>query len=339
MTWPRNNVATAVGAVALLAALGTVGYRIIEGWSWFDSLYMTIITLATIGYGEPEGMTRAGRVFTVVLISGGVLTVGYAVTVVTQSAIQGELLATWEKRRVQERIRKLKDHFIICGIGRVGKRVAAGLASEDADFVLVERDRVRIEGIADTNWLVVHGDATREDVLERAGIHHARGLVAALPTDADNVFIVLTARDLSETLKIVARVNDNSTIPKMRKAGADKIISPLDTGAHLILQALLRPSVAKFIELATMTEGLDLTIEEVLVSPGSPLAGKKLREANLRRDLNVIIISIVRAKGEMIFNPNADTAVDGGDKIIAIGNRSGLEGLEELAEPARTKAT
>jgi voltage-gated potassium channel len=240
---------------------------------------------------------------------------------------------------VQERIRKLKDHFIICGIGRVGKRVAAGLASEDADFVLVERDRVRIEGIADTNWLVVHGDATREDVLERAGIHHARGLVAALPTDADNVFIVLTARDLSETLKIVARVNDNSTIPKMRKAGADKIISPLDTGAHLILQALLRPSVAKFIELATMTEGLDLTIEEVLVSPGSPLAGKKLREANLRRDLNVIIISIVRAKGEMIFNPNADTAVDGGDKIIAIGNRSGLEGLEELAEPARTKAT
>ena len=336
---PRHNVTTAGLALLVLTVAGTLGYRLVEGWTLFDSLYMTIITLATIGYGEPAGMTQAGRAFTVLLIVAGVGTVGYAVTVVTQSTIQGELLATWERRRVQERIKKLRDHFIICGIGRVGKRVAAGLASEGVDFVLVERDRMRVEGITDTDWLVVLGDATREDVLERAGIHRARGLVAALPTDADNVFIVLTARDLSETLTIVARVNDNSTVPKMRKAGADKIISPLDTGAHLILQALLRPSVAKFIELATMTEGLDLTIEEVLVSPSSPLSGKKLRESNLRADLNVIIISIVRDKGEMIFNPNADTVVNGGDKIIAIGNRSGLEGLEELSEAEPTKTT
>jgi voltage-gated potassium channel len=336
---PRNNVSTAAWAIVSLVAFGTIGYRLVERWAWFDCFYMTIITLATIGYKEPEDITLYGRYFTAALIIGGVGTVGYAVSMLAQSAVQGELIATWERRRVQERIKKLHDHYIICGIGRVGRLVAGGLATEGEAFVLVERDRARIDALSDKDWLVVLGDATREDVLQRAGIERARGLVAALPTDADNVFITLTARDLSDSLFIVARVNDESTIPKMRKAGANKVISPLETGAHQILQALLRPAVARFIELATMTEGLELAIEEVHVAADSPLAGKKLHETNIRKDLNVIIIAILREKGDMIFNPNAETMVTGGDKIIAIGNRSGVDGLAEMSEGQQTRAT
>jgi voltage-gated potassium channel len=336
---PRNKVSTAAWAIVSLVAFGTIGYRLIEGWAWFDCFYMTIITLATIGYKEPDDITPYGRYFTAAMIVGGVGSMGYAVSMLAQSAVQGELIATWERRRVQERIKKLERHFIICGIGRVGLRVARGLASEGEPFIIVERDRARVEALADKDWLVVLGDATREEVLQRAGIERARGLVAALATDADNVFIALTARDMSDSLVIVARVNDESAISKMRRAGADKIISPLRTGAHQIIQALLRPTVAQFIELATMTEELDLIIEEVLVGPGSPLAGKQLRDTNLRRELNVIVIAILPEQGDMRFNPSAETRVSVGDKIIAIGSRHGVDRLAEMAGPRQVKAT
>lgn len=330
------RIRIALLAVIILMLVGTLGYRIIEGWPWFDCFYMTIITLATIGYTEPQGITIYGRYFTAVLIVFGVWTVGYSISVLTHMAVQGELVGTWEKRRVQDKIRKLEDHFIICGIGRVGQRVAQGLAAEGVDFVVVEVDRHKVETVAERDWLVVYGDATQEDVLERAGIDRARGLVAALPTDADNVFIVLTARDLSESLVIVARVNNASSVPKMRKAGASKVISPLETGAHQILQALLRPSVARFIELVTMTEGLDLVIEEMPIAAASALNGQMLRDTNIRSAYNVIIIAIVRAGGEMIFNPNAETAVHVGDKIIAMGKGADIERLEKmsLGDPA-----
>lgn len=329
---PRSNVTRAVLAIVFLVVFGTVGYRVIEGWTWFDCFYMTIITLATIGYKEPEGITIYGRVFTAGLIIGGVGIVGYAVSLLAQAAIQVELLARWERRRVQERIKSLTNHIIICGAGRVGLRVASGLVGSGVDFVVVERERERLENIPDKDWLVVLGDATREDVLQHAGAARARGLVAALPTDADNVFIALTARDLSSRLLIVTRANDEFAIPKMRRAGADKIISPLQTGAHQIVQALLRPTVAQFIELATMTEGLDLVIEEVHVAAGSSLAEKNLVDTNVRRDLNTIVIAIKRDGGEMIFNPNAMTVVHPGDKIIAIGNRPAVGQLAQLGK-------
>ena len=330
-----NRVSFALSSMTALLALGTVGYRLIEGWGWFDCFYMTLITLATIGYGEPHDISTAGRAFTAFLIISGVGVVGYAVTLIAQSAIQGELLETWEKRRVQERLKKLKDHYVICGAGRVGLRVARGLDAEGCDFVVVDRDREQIDMFAANGWLALPGDATREDVLLSAGIERARGIVCALPSDADNVFIVLTARDLNERLRIVARVNDESTIPKMRKAGADKIISPLRTGAHQMVQALVRPTVAEFIEFATQTQDLDLVIEEVLVLPDSALAGRTLRDSDVRKTLDVILIAILRGGGEMLFNPTGETVVSAGDKIIAIGNRSGVNGLAELAARGR----
>lgn len=331
---PQSKVAFATWSLIVLVLLGTVGFRLIEGWHWFDCFYFTIITLATIGYKEPDAFSDAGRYFTAFLIVSGVGTVGYALSQLTQAAIQGELIQSWEKRRLCERLAKISDHFIICGAGRVGVRVAKGLAAEEVEFVLIENDREKVEFYG-RRWLVVSGDAMREDVLREAGVARARGLVCALPTDADNVFIVLTARDLCETLHIVARVNDESTIPKMRKAGADKIISPLLTGAHQIVQSLLRPTVAQFFELTTQTEGLDLIIEEVHVSPGSVLANKTLRESNLRRVLEVIIVAIANESGVMQFNPTANTKVLPGDRIIALGNRSSVIRLAELAGPVQ----
>lgn len=339
MTTPRHRVVMAIYIVAGLLASGTIGFRLIEGWPWFTCFYFTVITLATIGYTEPDGMTDPGRYFTVVLVLCGVGTVGYSFTLLVQVLIQGELLETREKRRVQQRIDRFQRHFIVCGAGRVGSVVAAGLSAEDEDFVVIERERELGEGIAARGWAVVIGDATREDILERAGISRARGLVCALPSDAENVYTTLTARDLSPDILIVARANEESTISKLRKAGANKVISPIRTGALQMVQALTQPSVLQFLELATMGENIDLGLEEVFVQPGSAIDGATLRDSGIRSRFDVIIVAIVRTGGAMLFNPTADTRVDGGDKIVAVGQRAGLDGLAELAQPSGATRT
>lgn len=332
----RSKVPFAIGTLVSLVAAGTVGYRIIEGWTWFECFYMTVITLATIGYGEPAGITTMGRLFTVGLIVSGVGTVGYALTAVAQSIIQGELRSTLEKRRLQNAISHLSNHFIICGAGRVGRRVAAELVAEGQTSLILEREVAVSERLAAEGQLVLAGDATDEDTLRRAGIGRARGLVCALPSDAENVYTTLTARDMCPGIYIVARVNFDSATPKMLKAGANKIISPIATGAHQIAQALLRPAVSDFIEIATKTEGLDLVIEEVLIEDGSALCGKSLRESNVRSEYNVIVVSIKRSGGQMVFNPRGEATMDVGDYLIAIGRKVDLENLALLAT-ARTR--
>lgn len=331
MNTPRKRVVVSVYLVVGLLAIGTIGFRLVEGWSWFTCIYFTVITLATIGYGEPADMTDAGRVFTMVLVLGGVGTLGYSLTLFVQVLIQGELLETREKRRMQKRLDALKSHIIICGVGRFGSLVAHGLTSEGAAFVVVEHERELAETVAADGWIVVHGDATREDVLQRAGIERARGLVCALPSDSDNVYVALTARDLAPDLLIVARANEESTIPKLRKAGANKVISPLRTGAHQIVQALTQPSVLQFLELTSTDGALDLGLEEVAVQPGSSIDGTSLRDSGIRARFDVILVAIVHPDGTMLFNPTADTRVAGGDKIVAVGRREGLDGLAELS--------
>ncbi|MBK6314798.1 MAG: potassium channel protein [Blastocatellia bacterium] len=333
---PRRRVVVAIYLVAGLLAAGTIGFRLVEGWPWFTCLYFSVITLATIGFNEPAGMTDSGRAFTIVLVLGGVGTLGYSLTLLVQVLIQGELLETREKRRMQKRLENLKDHFIICGAGRVGSLVGHGLVGEGADFVVVEREREVAETITAEGWVVLLGDATREDVLERAGIDRARGLVCALPTDSDNVYTALTARDLAPDLMIVARANEESTMPKLRKAGANKVISPLRTGAQQIVQALTQPSVLQFLELATGDDALDLGLEEVAVQSGSTIDGTSLRDSGIRSRFDVIIVAIVRPGGDMLFNPTAETRVSGGDKIVAVGRRAGLDGLAELSLPEGT---
>jgi voltage-gated potassium channel len=331
VTTPRNRIFAAIYLIAGLLAVGTVGFRLVEGWSWFTCLYFTVITLGTIGYGEPDGMTDAGRVFTIVLVLGGVGTLGYSLTLLVQVLIQGELLETREKRRMQKKLDNMEGHIIVCGVGRFGALVARGLTGEGTGFVVVEHDRDLAETVAADGWVVVHGDATREDVLERAGIHRARGLVCALASDSDNVYVALTARDLAPDLLIVARANEESTISKLRKAGANKVISPLRTGAHQIVQALTQPSVLQFLELTSADGSMDLGLEEVSVQAGSAIDGTSIRDSGIRSRFDVIIVAIVRPDGSMLFNPTAETLVTGGDKIVAVGRREGLDGLAAVS--------
>lgn len=333
MTTPQKRVIVAVNLVAGLLAVGTIGFRLVEGWGWFESLYFTVITLATIGYGEPPHMSDAGRLFTIVLVLSGVGTLGYSLTLLVQTLIQGELRETREKRRMQKRLEGLKDHFIICGLGRVGSLIARGLVADGSDFVVVERERDTAESFESEDWIVVVGDATREEVLQQAGIHRAKGLVCALPTDSENVYVALTARDLVPELMIVARASEESSVPKLRKAGANKVISPLRTGAHQMVQALTQPSVLQFLELTTTGDALDLGLEEVVVKPGSAIEGCTIRDSGIRARFDVIIVAIVRPDGSMEFNPTAETMVVGNDKIVAVGRRSGLDGLAELSLP------
>lgn len=333
MTTPQNRVVISVCLVIGLLAVGTIGFRLVEGWTWFTSLYFTVITLATIGYSEPDGMTEAGKLFTIVLVLGGVGTLGYSLTLLVQVLIQGELRETWEKRRMLRRLESVRDHFIICGAGRVGSLVGQGLIAAGSDFVAVERDREIVETMAAAGWVVVHGDATKEEVLQRAGIERARGLVCAMPSDADNVYTALTARDLAPELMIVARASEDATVSKLHKAGANKVISPLRTGAHQMVQALVQPSVLQFLELTTADDALDLGLEEIIVASGSPIDGCSLRDSGIRSRFDVIIVAIVRPDGSMLFNPTAETTVSGSDKIVAVGRKVGLEGLAELSLP------
>jgi voltage-gated potassium channel len=334
----RIRVNAALGAVLGLLALGTVGYRVIEGWPWFDCFYMTVITVATIGYGEPGGITVAGRLFTVFIIFAGVGVVGYAITVFTQWIIQIELGSMLGSRRIQNAMKKISDHFIICGAGRIGLRVARELTASNVPFVIVERDEALAERLARDNMIVLSGDATAEEVLTEAAIDRAKGLLCALPSDAENVYVALTARGLSPNLYIVARANDESAISKVRKAGANRIISPIVSGAHHIAQALLRPTVADFIDLATKTEGLDLVIEETRLAPESVLVGKSLQESNIRADLNIIVIVIFRESGETLFNPKGDIVFEEDDTVIAIGGKSSVEELARVAMSGRRAA-
>jgi voltage-gated potassium channel len=327
-----------MGGVLGLLAVGTVGYRLIEGWPWFECFYMTVITVATIGYGEPGGLTVAGRLFTVFIIFAGVGVVGYAITAFTQWAIHMELDSVLGSRRIQNAMKTISDHFIICGAGRIGLRVARELTASNVPFVIVERDEALAERLARENLIVLSGDASVEEVLTEAAIDRAKGLLCALPSDAENVYVTLTARGLSPDIYIVARANEESAISKVRKAGADRIISPILSGAHQITQALLRPTVADFIELATKTEGLDLVIEETRLAPESSLVGKTLHESNIRADLNIIVIVIVRETGETLFNPKGDVVFAEDDTVIAIGGKGSVEELARLAMTGRPAA-
>ncbi|HQR37184.1 MAG TPA: potassium channel protein [Blastocatellia bacterium] len=336
----RSRVQTALVAVFLVFALGTVGYRALEGWPWFDCFYMTLITLSTIGYGEHQDMTDRARIFTSFIIISGVGTFGYAISAIAEAAVQGSLRDAWERRRMHDKISHMKDHVIVCGIGRVGLRVARGLAAESASFVVIDVDKERLASVADEDWPVVLGDARQEEVLVKAGVSRAKALVTALDSDADNVFVVLTARDLGPQLRIVARVNDEGAMSKVRKAGANEVVSPIRIGANQILQSVVRPSVAHIMDTAIRSEDFNVFVDEVVVVTHSKIAGKTLREAQIRQQFNVIVIALLRAGEEnLLFNPEAHTIINAGDKIIAVGSKANLLGLASMARSLDAEAS
>lgn len=330
---PLRNVRIMLGVLAALATVGTVGFRLIEGWPWLDCFYMVVTTFATVGYMEIHPLSHAGRVFNVFVILFGVGAVFLTIGALTQALLEFELGKVFGQRRMERDIEKLAGHYIICGAGRVGRSVARELARKPAPFVVIENNDGRREKLPEA-WPVLLGDATLEATLQAAHIERAVGLVAATTTDATNIYIVLTARGLNPRLRIIARASEEGAEKHLRTAGANSIISPYSFAGHRIAQQFLRPKVLDFLDLATLDPSVDLEIEEIQVAPSSPLAGVTIGESHIHQQLGVIVLAIKRDGQTMKFNPAAADVIHPNDFLIAIGESESLRKLEQSAAAA-----
>jgi len=318
--------------IGLILLFGTTGYRLIEEWSLLDCLYMTVITLTTVGFGEIHPLTSHGRVFTIVLIFFGMGVVGYAFVSATRFVVEGEILALITRRRHMRAVERIHDHFIVCGFGRMGSFIAQQLHERGIPFVLVEDKPAIQEKIIQLGYLMTPGDATDEEILKSAGIETARGLVAVLNSDAENLYAVLTARELNPNLEIVARASDDAAQKKLMRAGATRVISPYKIGGMRMVMGMLKPAVMSFLEVVMDHKDMSIEIEEIQVGKGSQYSGKRLVETDMRRDLDLIVIGIKKHYGDMVFNPGPQTVVEAHDTLIAMGRK------EDLAACRRTAA-
>ena len=310
--------------------MGTIGFHFIERWPLADSLYVTVQTLTTVGYGDQTPRSGMGRMFAVAVMLIGAGGVALAISTIVQSVVQSELVATFGQRRRSRRMSKLSNHFIVCGSGRVGSHLVRDLLRTNESFVVIEQNQQRAAEFAQRGVNVLVSDATLEESLREARVEHARGLAACLPDDADNVYVVLTARDLNPNLRIVARAAEEQAEAKLLRAGANHVVAPTIIGGHRMAVALTKPVVSEFMDSITADE-LGLAFEQVEVDAASALVGKELRATPIRSELDVVIISIRRQNGEMLFNPAGDAAIENGDVLIAIGRADSLMKLNALA--------
>ena len=329
-----NRVRIRLVFLAVLGAvlLGTVMFRVLEGWSILDSLYVTAQTVTTVGFGDLTPRTPYGRAFAVVFMMVSVGIVLYALTSTVQAIVHSELFASYGHSR---RMSKMRDHFIICGAGRVGSHLVRNLRAANGTFLVIENDSAKVEALVDLGITVLPRDATLEETLREAGVEHARGLASCLPDDADNVYVVLSARDLNPKLHIVARAAEEQAESKLLRAGANRVVAPTIIGGHRMAMALTKPAVGDFLDSITANH-LELGFEQLEVDSASTLVGRKLSETVIRSELNIVIVSIRRNDGEIIFNPSGSAQIEGGDMLIAIGN---AESLVQLNALARGRAT
>jgi voltage-gated potassium channel len=322
-------------AIATTLITGTVGFTVIDGYPPFDAFYMTLITMTTVGYNEIHPLSHAGRVFNSLLIIFGVTTIFIAIGAMTQTIIELEFGDAIGKRRKKHMIDKLKNHFIICGYGRVGRGAAEELQHAGVPFVVVDIDPDRVERAMLAGLLAVAADSTHDEVLRHVGIERARGLVAALATDADNLFVLLSAKGLNPKIFVATRAAEEGAEEKMRRAGADAVYAPYSITGHRLAQSLLRPHVVQFLDFTTKDIGQDIAIEQVRVAETSEMVARTIRDMQLGRDLGVIVMAIRSRDGSMLFNPPADTAVRAGDYLIVMGRQEMLRTLEGLLADTR----
>ena len=335
--WFRaEGPAFAVALLVLIVAGGTVGYMTIEGWGAWDAFYMTIVTVTTVGYEEVHKLSRAGQVFTVALLLSGVGAALYTFTLLATVVVEGGLPKRLQRRRHQRMLDTITDHFIICGYGRIGSIVARQFRRQRIPYVVIERSAEQLQTAIEDGALGVEADASREDVLRRVGIERARGLSAAVGTDAENVYAVLSARVMRPDLFLVGRAETEDATIKLKRAGADRVISPYQIGGVHIAQSALRPAVVDFMELATSSDNLDLGMEQITVAGGSAMANRTIVEANLRQRYGVIVIGIQREDNRMAFNPEPDTAIQPGDKLVVLGRPESLKQLGADASAGRS---
>lgn len=308
--------------------VGVLGYHWLEGYSWLDAFYMVAITLSTVGYREIHPLSPTGQVFTIALLACGIGAVFYTAVAVVEKAVAGEFQQVLGKRRMQKHIDALTAHYIVCGFGRIGEVICRELASKPVPFVILEQLEERVREAEANEYLVLQGDATDEKILQAAGVERAHGLFASLASDADNVFVTLTAKELNDSLFVVARAAHERSERTLLRSGADKVISPYVMGGHRMAQAALRPAVVDIIDLATHHQSLELQLEEVSLPPSSPCLGKSLEEAGLYGQPGTIIVAIRRSSGKTLFNPAAEDRFEPGDRLIALAETGQLKEIE-----------
>ena len=328
-----KKLALALGLLVLVYAVGVAGYMVLEGWSFQDASFMTVITLATVGYGEVHPLDAPGRWFTVVLILGGMGTLLYGVSTLTAFVVEGELRDLLWRTKMSKQIEKLAGHYIVCGAGRVGEYILEELEATGRALVLVEKNLAhladRFKG--SSTVLMLEGDPTSDEVLQEAGILRAKGLFAALGTDKDNLFVVLSARGLNPQLRIVARADDEETRPKLMRAGADAVICTSSIGGLRMASEMVRPAVVTFLDEMRSDRESVLRVEEALCRRGSHLDGKSLREAEVARRTGALVVALRRGGKGYEFNPPADRTIQPEDVLVVIGTREQMEALRKLA--------
>ena len=329
-----QSLQRAVLSLLAVTLVGTLGYMVIERWSAWDSFYMTIISVTTAGYQEVHPLTIPGQAWTVVVLIVGVASLFYTAALVMSEVLEGSLLHRFETRRFNRMLELLNNHFIICGYGRIGAVIADEFRRHKIPYIVIDRDPDRVHSIIENGGMAVEADASREDVLRKVGIDRARGLIAAVGTDAENVYTVLSARVLRPDLFIIARVEGEGAEAKLKRAGANRVLSPYQLGGIQMAATALRPAVVDFMRLATSSERIELSAEQVTLAPRSRFVGKTIRDSNLRSDFGVIVVALKRKSGHMEFNPAPELSFDVGDELVVLGHPDQLKALETAATGA-----
>ena len=319
-------------ALTVTLLIGTVGFMWLEGWTLFDSLYMSLMTLTTVGYGEVHPLSFKGRVFASFLMLAGVTTVFVSIAVIAETLLRLEMADYFGRRRRDRMLKNISGHYIVCGAGRVGRSVINELLRSRASVVLIDNRIDRAGWATDKGVITLVGDATKDEILRQARIETAKGLVAAISSDAENVYVTLSAKVLNPNLVIAARASDDQAEEKLRRAGAATVFTPYSFIGHRLAQSMLRPHVATFLDVASafrQSSDLDLEIEQLQIGRASPLVSNTLEQLRLAKNYGVIVLAVQHKTGVMQFNPPADTSIEAGDVLIAMGERPKLRLLEE----------
>lgn len=333
---PVRHLKISMLVLFLLLSCGTAGYVTIEKWSFLDALYMSVITLGTVGFKEVHDLSDSGKLFTMGLIVVGVSVIGYIVGSLAQIMFEGQIQRIIGRKKLEKKIDGLKDHYIICGFGRIGSLICREFKANGLKFVVVEKHSETAERLEEDGYLFMKGDATQDETLLKAGIKRAKGLISVVTSDTENVYITLTARGLNPDLYIMSRSGEEGSDIKLKRAGANKVVSPYTIGGNRMAQSILRPNVVDFIEIATGREHLELQMEEINIPEHSAFAGETLVSSGFRKEIGVIIVGIKKGHGKMVFNPHSQTKIEGNDTLIVLGDPTAIHKMEDLVSRAAT---